>query len=213
MRLRILAAAALAMLAAAPPASAQTIEMKSGPYTIYSDGATVTVDVADQSEQVFRVKGPTRIQYTAKTVLLTLGPPGPAPTPNPTPTPPSPPEPPTPPEPAWGPLERIIIIGETSTFTGREPFYSQVVRDAMTEVVPKDASGVPQWRCWDKDTPAPDNEWAAFLAFVKEEYKRSGETAPVLYAIDAQKRHRTIDMGPTDSDADVAARIRSLRMN
>lgn len=178
-------------------------------------GQAVVVDVSDGAVQRFEIAGPARISYTGSTVVITFGP-APAPTPNPPPAPrpgPAPTPEPLPPIPvAWGPLDRIVILCESSRTTGREPIYAMSFADALSGVVEKGKDGYPRWRCWDRDLAAPDStvtaeakEWSDALA--KAKAAQGAAVEPIVHAIDKDGRVKSIPLkGLTDEDAAKAIR-------
>lgn len=107
--------------------------------------------------------------------------PSPTPTPEPGPTP----DPGPTPTPVWGPVARVIVLYESSTLTGREPFCSQDCRVSL-DTMPKDSKGLPSWRIWDKDVSNNLPEWSDALAKAKADFGAS--TEPKLYAFDTSGR-------------------------
>lgn len=173
-------------------------------------GQAVTVDVPDGATHRIEIAGPVRYVYGPTGLTITFGP-APAPEPTPAPQPPQP----NPPQPAeWGPLERAVILFETTRLTGREPIYSGAFHDALQAIMPPDATGRPRYRLWDKDVAAPDAstaaeavDWSDALSDAKVAQK--GSTDVVLYAFDAKGRIKTVPLkGLTDEDA--AKAIRAL---
>ncbi len=173
-------------------------------------GQAVTVDVPDGATHRIEITGPVRYVYGPTGLAITFGP---APTPAPpTPSPPAPVDPAPPTPVAWGPLERIVILYESSKLTGRESIYSLTLKDAVDAVVAKGKDGYPRWRSWDKDLAAPDAtvtaeaaEWGRALAQAKAAQGKADE--PILHAFDAQGRIKSIPLkGLTDEDAAKAVR-------
>lgn len=172
----------------------------------------VTVDVSDGAVQRFEIGGPARIVYTGSSVWITFGT-----SPSPTPAPPTPapaPEPLPPAPVAWGPLERIVVLYESSKLTGRESIASLTVRDAMTAVTTREdgPQKLPRWRVWDKDLDAPDAtvtvervDWSDALSDAK--HAQGDSTDVILHAFDAKGRIKSIPLkGMTDEDAAKAIR-------
>jgi hypothetical protein len=128
--------------------------------------------------------------------------------PAPTPTPPQPPRPPEPPPaPAWGPLARIVVLYESSEVTGREPWYSQAVRDALNATAPVEA-GYRAWRIFDRDLDVSgDPVWVAPTAAAKA---HGPNDVPTLFAFDARGQIRTLPMHAGVSPTQTAAAIRAL---
>lgn len=188
--------------------------------TPLASAQTATADVPPGVTLRLEVMGPARVHYSGKSVTIDFSPdpippppipPGPQPPPDPKPTP-DPPKPP--PQPTWGPLDRILILYETSKATGREAIYSQAFQDALTEVAPKDAGGWPRWRVWDKDMTAPDAtaavesaEWSAVLAKARPEHGDKPE--PVMYARDAKGGVAVVPLKDLTLEAAVA-KVRDL---
>lgn len=177
-------------------------------------GQAVTVDVPDGATHRIEITGPVRYVYGPSGLTITFGP-APAPEPTPAPAPRPTPEPtPKPAPPAWGALDRVIILYESSRATGREAFYSLSVVDALNNTAPQEAgpSKLPRWRVWDKDLAAPDSsvavesrEWSDALAKAKAAH--GGSADPVLYAFDKDGRLKAIPLkGLTDEDAAKAVR-------
>lgn len=118
------------------------------------------------------------------------GPKPPAPTPGPTPPSPTPGPTPPAPEPEWGPLERVLILYETSKATTREPFYSLDFVRGVSQVVPV-VDGEPGYRCWDWDQPLASNTpkgWLDARAAALAAVDRS--KGPHLFAFDTRGRMR-----------------------
>lgn len=181
-----LAAAILLAAFAASNAAAQTVVGPPGTYTVQTQAQT-TVEYG---------QGWVRISWTG----------GPLP---PIPPSPIPIPPPVPPVVEWGPLDRVVVMYESTKLTGREPFYSLAVVDALNQTAPADATTkVPSWRIWDKDVDASrEPDWADAMTKAKGGF--DAEKGPVLYAVDKQGRLKTIPLqGVTDVDA--AAKIKAL---
>lgn len=189
--------------------------------TPVASAQTATADVPPGVSLRIDVMGPARVHYSGRSVTIDFNadpfppppiPPGPTPVDPPVPV--DPPKPVDPPAPAWGPLDRILILYETSKATGREVIYSQAFQDAITAAAPKDAGGWPRWRVWDKDAAAPDAtaaaesaEWSAMLAKAKANQGATPE--PIMYARDAKGEIRAFELKDMTVEAAVA-KVRDL---
>jgi hypothetical protein len=133
----------------------------------------------------------------------------PIPSPIPGPPAPLPPPPVPPPVPSWGPLDKILILYESSKLTGKESFFSLPVRDALNQASPPDATTrTPGWRIWDQNVDATaEPKWADALAKAKVAFTTPAD--PVLFAFDAQGRMKTVPL-KGQSDAATAAAIKAL---
>lgn len=173
-------------------------------------GQAVTVDVPDGATHRIEITGPVRYVYGPSGLTITFGT-----SPSPTPAPPTPAPAPEPlPPAAWGPLDRIIVLYESSKLTGRESIASLTVRDAMTAVTTREdgPQKLPRWRVWDKDLDAPDAtvtvervDWSDTLSDAK--HAQGDSTDVILHAFDAKGRIKSIPLkGMTDEDAAKAIR-------
>jgi hypothetical protein len=127
----------------------------------------------------------------------------------------TPPKPDEPPQPVWGPLDKVVVIYESSKWTGKEPVNDVSVRDALSLIVPKGSDQRPQWRIWDQDEPGDRYPgWATALAKAREAFK-AGPGTPILCAFDAQDRLKepTMDASEAVTPEDLAAKIRELGVN
>jgi hypothetical protein len=165
------------------------------PAVIDLDGGPPRQVIVILSDQAYRVW--TRPVFT----------PDPSPTPGPTPGPTPDPTPTPIPTPvaAFGPLARVLILYETSSATGREPFYSLDFVESIGRIVPVE-DGVPAYRCWDFDVDASRMPgWSG--AKVKSSSMFNRADGPHLVAFDAEGRTRLIpipvDMTPEQLLAEV----------
>lgn len=138
--------------------------------------------------------------------LVRLVDPGPAPNP-PTPPGPTPPVPPAPSE--WGPLERVLILYETSAATGREPFYSDAWVAEVGKLV-KSVDGSAGYRCWDFDLdPGKLPGWVPFRAEAGKLWDKS--KGPALFAFDAKGRAKVIPITPAETVESLLEKLRGLK--
>lgn len=117
----------------------------------------------------------------------------------PSPTPPGP-NPPTPG--TIGPVARIIVLYESASSDGDEPFRAMQVVQAMRDMVGVDSypGGVviPSYRIWDDDTDASREPEAVRSAYGQAKASRANNDPATVYLFDAEGRMDSFPVPDTD---------------